>query len=168
LKLNSSSLHACLISDCWNLVMVDRRNPGGTRIRNIWPPKYCRRYPATVVGCLRTSRNWPESDRIRPLIRPNLAKMAGIWSDLDGSATDPPGSGWIWRSLAGSCQTCSPESGKATGRCPIPAIVAFSHFVIFFVQTKCRKIFSRIFFKKNNFVENILRRKLFYVETNGA
>jgi hypothetical protein len=39
----------------------------------------------------------------------------------------------------------------------------------FFVRAKRRKIFSRkSFFLKNDFVENILRRKTFYIETNVA
>jgi hypothetical protein len=41
---------------------------------------------------------------------------------------------------------------------------------VFFVQTKGRKIFSEksfIYFL-NDFVQNILRRKSFYIETNGA
>jgi hypothetical protein len=37
------------------------------------------------------------------------------------------------------------------------------------VHTKRRKIFSRkSFFSENDFVENILQRKSFYTETNGA
>jgi hypothetical protein len=37
------------------------------------------------------------------------------------------------------------------------------------VRVKRQKIFSRkSFFFKNDFAENMLRRKSFYVETNGA
>jgi hypothetical protein len=101
-KLNFSSLHARLIFDCQNLAIVNRQNSGGTGIRQ---------HPATVIGCRQTKfrpkfgngqkparsgqngRNQAESDQIRPLIRPNLAKMARIRPGLDGSG-----------------QTCSPES----------------------------------------------------------
>jgi hypothetical protein len=41
----------------------------------------------------------------------------------------------------------------------------------FFVRAKQQKIFSGIFilfFLKNDFVDNILRHRIFYVETNGA
>jgi hypothetical protein len=67
-KLNSSSLHACLIFDCRNLAMVGRQNPGGAGIRqhptigilpgpesgDIWPP-------SPDAGKPNSGRNWPES-----------------------------------------------------------------------------------------------------------
>jgi hypothetical protein len=51
-KLNSSSLHACLIFDCQNPAMVGRRNPGDTEIRQ---------HPVTEILLA------PESSNIRPL-----------------------------------------------------------------------------------------------------
>jgi hypothetical protein len=106
LKLNSSSLHARLISDCWNPAIVSCRNPAVAGVRqhpivgiltasesgNIQPPSpnaggqilaETGRIPAMV-------RSWPnlakqlESRQIQPLIRPDLAKTAGIRLDLDG------------------------------------------------------------------------------------
>jgi hypothetical protein len=44
----------------------------------------------------------------------------------------------------------------------------FSHFVIFFTSQMPKNIFEKIIFPKNDFVENVLRRKSFYVETNLA
>jgi hypothetical protein len=102
LKLNSWSLHACLISHCQNPAIIGRRNPGGAGFRqhpagilttpgsgNFLPP-------SPDAGGPDSGRNWPESghgqkpaesdrnpagsDRIRQ----DLTKMAGIQPDLDG------------------------------------------------------------------------------------
>jgi hypothetical protein len=51
----------------------------------------------------------------------------------------------------------------ATGSCRIPATVAVSHFVIFFFARIKRQ--KKIF--ENDFIENILPLKPFYVKTNG-
>jgi len=88
---------------------------------------------------------------IRPLIRSVLVKMAGIRLDLTGSGNVQP-------KTENSDET-SPNSGNN----------CIFRFRDFFVRTKRRKTFSRkLFFLKNDFIENILRRKPFYVETNGV
>jgi len=62
--------------------------------------------------------------------------------------------------LAGFGQTCSPGSGNGDRN---PATVAVSHFVIFFFARIKRQ--KKIF--ENDFIENILPLKPFYVKTNG-
>jgi hypothetical protein len=92
--------------------------------------------------------------------------MAGIRPDLHESIH---WSGRIWRSLAGSGQTCSPESDNGNQMLPDSGDNCIFPFRNFFVRTKRRKIFSKkIIFFENDFVENILQRTPFYVETNGA
>jgi hypothetical protein len=69
LKLNSSSLHAHLISDCQNPAMVGRQNPGGTGIQQHLATE---KQPAPESGNIRppspdagepdSNRIWPESD----------------------------------------------------------------------------------------------------------
>jgi len=102
------------------------------------------RHPAIVAGCRRT-RFRQNLAGIRSLIRSDLAKMAGLTE-----------SGGV---LPESGQPCSLESGDSF-------IFTFRNF---FVRIKRRKIFLRkLFVFEINFVENILRRKPFYVKTNGA
>jgi hypothetical protein len=81
-KLYSLSLHARLISDCSNPAIIGRPKQGSTGIRHhpggeIMPTDQILTKsgwnPAMV-------RNRPESD----LIRPDLAKMAGIRPDMTG------------------------------------------------------------------------------------
>jgi len=129
-KLNSSSLHAHLISNGRNPVMVGRRNPSGTGIRQ--HPAHRRRMPADQIlaetgqnlAMVRSGRIWPKwsescrSDRIRksPVI------------------------------LAGSGQTCLSESDN--GRLTLPNSENSCSFTFrnFFVRTKRRKIFLRKLF----------------------
>jgi len=71
-------------------------------------------------------------------IRPNLAKMARIRLDLTGFGGVQPE----------SSETCSPESGTGDW--------TLANFL------------KKIIFSENDFVENILQQKSFYVEINGA
>lgn len=107
-KLNSSFLHACLIFDCQNLAIVNRWNPTGAGVRQHpvasilptpdsghQPPdsgrniaefrprrpdlaKMARIRPA-LAGSGHNGRDPAGSRRIRPLIRPDLAKTAGSY-----------------------------------------------------------------------------------------
>jgi hypothetical protein len=134
----------------------------------------------------------PKSPHLRQMpvgILSNLAKTVGIRPALAGSGqngrdlarydmirplilSDPEASGWNPAILARSCQTFSSESGNCyrtlSDSSDICQTLIFA-FCNFFVRAKHRKIFSKkIIFSENNFVEIILRRKSFYVKTNGA
>jgi hypothetical protein len=80
-KLNSSSLHARLISDCWNSAMVGRRNLGGTGIRQHPAIKIL---PALESGDIRP----PSPDAGRQDSGRNPSKVK--------SRSDLAGFGWIW------------------------------------------------------------------------
>jgi hypothetical protein len=74
-KLNISSLHAHLIFDCRNLVLVGRRNLGGARIRQ---------HPAT--GILTANQIPTETSRNPAMvrIRQDLAGIQSKWPDSSG------------------------------------------------------------------------------------
>jgi hypothetical protein len=142
-KLNSSSLHASLISDYWNLAMVGRRNPDGTEIQQhpatgILPTLESGNIqsPSSDAGEPDSSRNWPESGHGQ--------KPAG--SGQNGR--DPVGFGLIQRSSVGIRSFWSDPAKHAcwnpttaTGRCRIPAVIAFSLFVIFSCNPNTEKYF---------------------------
>jgi hypothetical protein len=75
-KLNSSFLHARLISDCHNLAIVDRRNPTSAGVRRhlvagtLLAPEFGhrRRMSAKPVKSGQNGRDPTGSGRIRPLI----------------------------------------------------------------------------------------------------
>jgi hypothetical protein len=133
-KLNSSLLHACLIFDCHNLVIVDCWNPIGAGVRQ---------HP--VIGIL------PEFGHQIPAgILPDSGQNGRIWID---PATEQAGSGqnsWILPLIGPDPVKLSRRNpATVTGRCRILAAFAklwFLHFVIFFVRAKHRKIFSRKFY----------------------
>jgi hypothetical protein len=109
LKLNSSSLHACLISDCRNQAMVSRRNPARS-VTEILPTLEFGdiRPPSPDFGRLKSSRN---------LVEFRLWLEAGrIWTD---PAINPVGSDRIWRSPAKPARRNS-----ATATSPFPVAVA--------------------------------------------
>jgi hypothetical protein len=115
-----------------------RRNPATSGHRNT-DGAGIQRHLAIIVGCRQTEFR---------------LKLAGIrpWSEASQIWTDPA------TDSAGSGQN-SWNPTTATGRCRIPATIAFSSFVIFSYAPNVRKKnFENFFFlkKKNNFVENIL------------
>jgi len=73
-KLNSSSFYARLISNCRNTVMIGRRNPGGTGIRQhpvtgilLAPESGNVRPSSPDAGVSEAGRiwpNWPKSGRV--------------------------------------------------------------------------------------------------------
>jgi hypothetical protein len=70
--------------------------------------------------------------------------------------------------LVGSDYTCSPESGNGDRILPdFQQQLHFSLYVIFSCEPNADKYFRENHFFLNDFLENILRQKLFYVETNG-
>jgi hypothetical protein len=171
-KLNSSSLHARLISDCQNPAIVGRRNTGGIEIRQhpateILPtPKSDDIPPPSLdAGESDSDRNWPEFGHgqkltrsgqngrdptgfgwIWPLILPDLDEFGHgsgrIWPKW-------PGSGRNLAILAESGQTCSPKFDNGDRTLPDSSDSCIFTFRNFFVQTKRRKIFSKkIFFLK--------------------
>jgi hypothetical protein len=84
-----------------------------------------------------------------------LAKLARIWPNLP----DFDHTGWV---MAFWLEFGLLESGDG-GWIPFFAIVIFSY------EPNAGKYFQENhFFLKNKFIENILRWKLFYVETNGT
>jgi len=106
-KLNSSSLHACLISNCPNLAMVGSQNPSRARIRQhpatgILPaPEFGHRRRMHVGQIPAGIQPWSEPDQIWPkwpLIRLDLAKMVRIWTDpttdSEESGRNPPKLTW--------------------------------------------------------------------------
>lgn len=98
------------------------------------------------------------SRRIQPLIAPDLAKTARIGPDQEESG----------RNLAKLARW---KLATATGCCRIPATFAklwFSHFIIFSCESNTEKYFRENLFSENDFVEIILRRKSFYIETNES
>jgi hypothetical protein len=90
---------------------------------------------------------------IRPLIQPDLTKMARIWQDLTGSG----GVRQFWPDPA---KRACRNPTTATGRCRIPTTVAFSPFVIFLWEPNAGKYFREFFFFWKWF-----RRKYFTTET---
>jgi len=114
----------------WNLATSDRQNPATSGHRHQMPTD---QIPAE------TGRNPAGSDRIRPLIRPDLAQMAWIRPDLTRSKGVRTESGNGDRTLLDSGDSCNITSRN------------------FFVRTKRRKIFSRkLFFLK------MISSKIFY------
>jgi len=61
-----------------------------------------------------------------------------------------------------------PESGNNRRILAVVVKFRFSPLVSFFYESNARKYFWKIIFSINNFIENILRRKSFYIETNEA
>jgi hypothetical protein len=124
LKLNSLSLHTRLISDYRSPTMVCHRNlQVPLESGNIWPPKYCWCRNSATSGHRRqmpADQIQVETDRNPAMFRSrlDLAKMAGIRSDLTGS---------------GNGNRMLPDSGDN-------CIFVFRNF---FVRTKSWKIFSR-------------------------
>jgi hypothetical protein len=115
------------------------------------------------VGTLDSAGIWPEFGHGQS--RLDLAKIAGIRPN----GRDPVGYDWIQRSPPESVQTCSPESSNGDRTLPDSGKSCIFPIRNFFVRTKHRKIFSRkLFFLKMISSKNILRRKPFYVETNGT
>jgi hypothetical protein len=96
-------------------------------------------------------RIWPGSRRIRSLIRPNLARMAGIRSDLTGFGGVRQESG----------QTCSPKFGNGDRTLPDSGDSYIFTFRNFFVRAKRRKIFS-----KKSFFLKIISSKIFFISRN--
>jgi hypothetical protein len=88
----------------------------------------------------------PESGHRQTKFRPEYCR---IWTD---PAIDPAGSG----------QTFLPDSGNICQT----LIFAFRNF--FRTNQTPKNIVEKIIFSENDIVEIILRRKSFYVETNGA
>jgi hypothetical protein len=157
-----------LISDCQNLTIVGRRNPTGAGVQQ---------HP--IVDILPA----PESGHRRTRFRPGYC-----WIPVKPAEIQP--------ALDGSCQNRNPESDilldsgirpdrEVSGRIRSNFLAGIrqrrsdiaeflrhlpnSHFIIFFVRVKHRKLFSRkLFFSENDFVEIILQQKSFYVETNEA
>jgi hypothetical protein len=85
-KLNSSFLHARLISDCQNLAIVNRRNPTGTGVRQhpvagIRPPALDARHQIPA-GILPDSG---QAGRILPLIGADSEDSSRIWQKQSGS-----------------------------------------------------------------------------------
>jgi hypothetical protein len=80
LKLNSSSLHARLISDHQNLAIVDRRNPVGAGVRQ---------HP--VVGILPA----PEFGHWRTKFQPEYCRILAKPARSGQNGRDPAGSGRI-------------------------------------------------------------------------
>jgi hypothetical protein len=85
--------------------------------------------------------------------------LAGIWlnkSDSSRAGKIPASLAGIW--LAGI-------------RRRRPDVTEFPFFTVgdFMYEPNAKKYFwKKLFFLKNDFVENILRRKTFYIETNGV
>jgi hypothetical protein len=121
-KLNSSSLHTRLISDCRNSATSGHQNIASSGIR---------RHLATVAGCWR-----PDSDHGQ---KPAGSSQNGL---------DPVRSDQIRRNSART-QPFWPDPVKhacrnlatATGRCRIPATIVFSPFVIFSCEPNAGKYF---------------------------
>jgi hypothetical protein len=84
-------------------------------------------------------------DKIRPLIWP-----------------DPEESGQTYLSESGNGDRTLPDSGSICQT----LFFAFRNF--FYASQTLKNIFEKIIFSENDFAENILRRKSFYVETNGV
>lgn len=181
-KLNSWSLHACLISDCWNPVMVGRRNSDGTEIRQHPPTRILMAPESSDIRPLSPNADEPDSGHGQ---KPDLAKMSGIRPDLAKSRLIRPkwpGSDRIWPKWPGFDRIWpDPEESRlnpatATRHCRIPAAVAFTHFVIFSLVPNAGKYFrenyflkmisSKIFYDKNHFTskqtEHYIHRKYYY------
>jgi hypothetical protein len=137
-KLNSSSLHARLISDCRNSAMVGRQNPSGTGIRE---HSATEKLPAS------------ESDRI--WMNPagsgqNGRDLAGFGQNGWDPATDPAGAGQNGWDPAGSDRNQRspigirqfwPDPAKSARRNQATTTVAFSPFVIFSYEPNAEKYF---------------------------
>jgi hypothetical protein len=127
LKLNSSSLHARLIFNCRNSIIVGHRNPAGVGVRQHLiagilpaqnPATSCHRLQMLADQItIETSWNiagfrpWSEAGRIRPLIWPKRPRSGRIWTDsakMAGIWQDPEESGWTpvklthWNSTTGT------------------------------------------------------------------
>jgi hypothetical protein len=158
-----------LISDCRNSAIVGRWNLASAGIQQ---------HPATGILLApkfqpKLAIIWPSSTAGR--ILPKWSESGRFWTDpaeFGQNGRDPPGYDRIRKSLAGIRPNLL--AGIRQWRPDVPDFGGIYHTLIFafrnfFVQAKRRKIFSRkSFFKKNDFDENILRQKSFYVETNGA
>jgi hypothetical protein len=144
-KLNSSSLHARLISDCWNLAIVSRRNPAGH-----WNLAGARiqRNSTIVVGCRRAR------------FQLKLARIWPKWSDSDR----------IWPKRPRSGQTYLPESGNGDRTLPdfgSSCIFAFPKFFVraerwnFFLRKSffLKMISSKIFYDGNHFTSKQTKHK---------
>jgi hypothetical protein len=109
---------------------------------------------------LATSGRWnPASAGIRPLIWPDLDKMVRIWPDLEESGQDPVGSDLI-RNILSIIQQGDWTLLDSGGS------YIFAFVLFFRASQTLENIFEKIIFLENDFIENILQRKPFYVETS--